>query len=250
MSSQQAPIGGAPLMDLTLVAVVGLALFFDFTNGFHDAANAIATTVSTRALTPRTAVLMAGVLNFAGAFISIKVATTVGKGIVDPHVVTINVVLAGVVGAIVWNLVTWALGLPSSSSHALIGGVAGAGIAAGGFAAVQWAGVTEKILLPSLISIFAGIAGAVLGAGAARKFSAVRWGIVRSILAAWLFTLPAAGLVAAAMFALTRIPGGSVVVFAIAVLFSAAVFFLARTRAQVTPPRAAEQLHPAVPPAT
>ena len=145
-------------MEVTLIAVVVLALFFDFTNGFHDAANAIATSVSTRALTPRAAVLMAGVLNFAGAFISIKVATTVGTGVVKSDVVTINVVLAGVTGAIVWNLITWALGLPSSSSHALIGGVAGAAIGAAGFDAVLWPGVIEKILLPSLVSIFAGIA--------------------------------------------------------------------------------------------
>jgi PiT family inorganic phosphate transporter len=145
-------------MNLTLIAVVVLALFFDFTNGFHDAANAIATSVSTRALTPRAAVVMAGLMNFAGAFISIKVATTVGQGVVDTDVVTLNVVLAAIVGAIVWNLITWALGLPSSSSHALIGGVAGAAIAAAGFDAVQWQGVTEKVLLPSLVSIFAGIA--------------------------------------------------------------------------------------------
>src|SRR6059036_3800877 len=104
------------MSNLTLVAVVVIALFFDFTNGFHDSANAIATTVSTRALTPRLAVAMAGVLNFAGAFISIKVATTVGKGVVHTDVVTTDVVLAGVVGAIMWNLVTWYLGLPSSSS--------------------------------------------------------------------------------------------------------------------------------------
>src|SRR4051812_16571722 len=161
------------VMDFTLIAVVLLALFFDFTNGFHDAANAIATSVSTRALTPRTAVVMAGVLNFLGAFVSIKVATTVGKGVVDTDVVTIDVVLAAVVGAIVWNLITWALGLPSSSSHALIGGVAGAGIAAAGFDAVLWPGVTEKILLPSLVSIFVGMALAGLLA------LAIMWGFRR-----------------------------------------------------------------------
>ena len=111
--------------DLTLVAVVIVALFFDFTNGFHDTANAIATSVSTRALTPRTAVLIAAILNFAGAFVSLKVAATVATGIVDPEAVTLSVVLAGLVGAITWNLVTWFLGLPSSSSHALIGGIGG-----------------------------------------------------------------------------------------------------------------------------
>ncbi len=369
-------------MDVTLVAVVVLALFFDFTNGFHDAANAIATTVSTRALTPRAAVAMAGVLNFAGAFISIKVATTVGKGVVQTGIVTTDVVLAGVVGAIVWNLTTWYLGLPTSSSHALIGGVAGAGIGAAGWDAVQWRGVIEKILIPSLVSILAGIvlaglivlaimwglrrarpgpvnrgfrrlqivsagfvalthgtndaqktmgvialalvaanpgkafhvpvwviaaaaaamaagtyaggwriirtlgrrithldpyqgfaaetatagilyttahfgfpvstthtiSGSVLGAGAVRKFSAVRWGIVRSILAAWIFTFPAAGAVAAGMAALTRVPGGTALVFAAAVVFSAAVF-LARRRADTPQAAPAPALHPVAPPA-
>jgi inorganic phosphate transporter, PiT family len=357
----------------TLVAVVVLALFFDFTNGFHDAANAIATTVSTRALTPRVAVLMAGLLNFAGAFISIKVATTVGQGIVDTAVVTTNVVLATVVGAIVWNLITWLLGLPTSSSHALIGGVAGAGIAAGGWQALQVGGVVGKILIPSLLSVFVGIAlaglivlailwafrharqrrvnhafrrlqilsaafvalthgtndaqktmgvialallaanpggtfhvplwviasaavaiaagtyaggwriirtlgrrvthlepyqgfgaetataailfttahfgfpvstthtvsGAVLGAGAVRKFSAVRWGIVQSIVIAWVLTIPAAGGVAAGMDYLTRVPGGTALVFALAVLFSAGVFLYRRREDHLARPRTA-----------
>ena len=347
-------------MTFTLVAVIVLALFFDFTNGFHDAANAIATTVSTKALTPRTAVLMAGVLNFAGAFISIKVATTVGKGIVDTGVVTTDVVLAAVVGAIVWNLITWLLGLPSSSSHALIGGVAGAGIAAGGWSALQVGGVVKKILIPSVLSVLVGIAlagvlvlgilwlfrrvrqhrvnrtfrraqilsaafvalthgtndaqktmgvialallaahpgerfhvpvwviasaaiamaagtysggwriigtlgrrvthlepyqgfgaeaataailfttahfgfpvstthtvsGAILGAGAVRKFSAVRWGIVNSIVIAWLLTIPAAGAVAAGLQYLTRLRGGTAFVFVLAVLFAAVVFLI------------------------
>ncbi|MBA3489099.1 MAG: inorganic phosphate transporter [Longispora sp.] len=351
-------------LQLTLIAVIILALFFDFTNGFHDSANAIATSVSTRALTPRVAVLMAAVLNFIGAFISIEVATTVGKGVVDTGAVTINVVLAGVVGAIVWNLITWSMGLPSSSSHALIGGVAGAGIAAAGFDAVLWSGITQKVLIPSLVSIFAGatlagllvlaimwtfrrtspglisrrfrrlqivsagfvalthgtndaqktmgvialalvaanpgapfqvplwvigsaavamglgtwaggwriirtlgrrithlepyqgfaaetataailfttanygfpvstthtISGSVLGAGAARKAGAVRWGVARSMLAAWLFTFPAAGLVAAAMMTLTRLPGGTIIVFALAVLISAGIGLIARAR--------------------
>src|SRR5437588_44998 len=149
-------------MNVTLIAVVVLALFFDYTNGFHDAANAIATTVSTRALSPRQAVLMAGALNFAGAFISIKVATTVGKGIVNAHAVTITVVLAGVVGATVWNLITWVVGLPTSSSHALIGGIAGAGLAAAGFGAVQWNGVVEKVLVPSVLSVMIGFPLAAL----------------------------------------------------------------------------------------
>jgi inorganic phosphate transporter, PiT family len=342
----------------TLVAVVVLALFFDFTNGFHDAANAIATTVSTRALTPRLAVGMAGVLNFLGAFISIQVATTVAKGIVESNVVTTKVVLAAIVGAITWNLITWLLGLPTSSSHALIGGVAGAGIAAAGWNVVLWGGVTEKILIPSLLSPILGLAlaglivltiiwglrrrnphrvnrhfrqlqlvsaaavalthgtndaqktmgvislallasnpgstfhvpvwviassavamaagtysggwriirtlgrrvthldpyqgfaaetgtavllfttahfgfpvstthtvsGSVLGAGAVRKFSAVRWGIVRGILIAWLITLPAAGTVAAVMEYITRLPSGEVIVFILAIGIAALAF--------------------------
>jgi inorganic phosphate transporter, PiT family len=137
-------------MNWTLVAVVAVALFFDFTNGFHDAANAIATSVSTRALSPRIAVIFAAALNFAGAFVSLKVAATVAKGIVDPTGITLRVVLAGLIGAIAWNLTTWYLGLPTSSSHALIGGVAGSAIAASGFGIIQWRGLYEKVLIPSL----------------------------------------------------------------------------------------------------
>jgi PiT family inorganic phosphate transporter len=345
-------------MNFTLVAVVVLALFFDYTNGFHDAANAIATTVSTRALPPKAAVALAGLFNFAGAFISLKVATTVGKGVINTNIVTTKVVLAAVVGAITWNLITWFVGLPTSSSHALIGGVAGAGIAAGGWNVVQWHGVTQKILIPSVLSPVLGLAaaglialavmwllrrrnprrvnnvfrrlqlvsaafvalthgtndaqktmgvislallannpgskfhvplwviasaaaamaagtysggwriirtlgrrvthlepyqgfaaetatavllystahlgypvstthtvsGSVLGAGAVRKFSAVRWGIVRSIVIAWLVTLPAAGGVAAAMEYLTRLPHGDIYVFVAALVIAAAAF--------------------------
>jgi PiT family inorganic phosphate transporter len=149
-------------MDLTLVAVVVIALFFDFTNGFHDTANSIATSVSTRALSPRLAVLSAAVLNFAGAFVSLKVAATVAKGIVDPEAITLKIVLAGLVGAITWNLITWYLGLPSSSSHALIGGIIGSAAAAQGFDVVQWRGLYEKVLIPSLAAPFLGIVGAAL----------------------------------------------------------------------------------------
>jgi PiT family inorganic phosphate transporter len=149
-------------MTWTLVSVVAVALFFDFTNGFHDAANAIATSVSTRALSPRVAVLMAAVLNFAGAFVSIKVAATIAKGIVDPTGITLRIVLAGLIGAIAWNLTTWYLGLPTSSSHALIGGVAGAAIAAAGFGIVQWRGLYEKVLIPSLLAPALAVPAAVL----------------------------------------------------------------------------------------
>jgi inorganic phosphate transporter, PiT family len=148
------------LEDLTLVAVVATALFFDFTNGFHDTANSIATSVSTRALSPRLAVLTAAILNVAGAFVSFEVAATVAKGIVNPEVVTLDVVLAGLVGAITWNLVTWYLGLPSSSSHALIGGMVGSAIAASGFAVVEWNGLVEKVAIPSLVAPLLGIVGA------------------------------------------------------------------------------------------
>jgi PiT family inorganic phosphate transporter len=147
-------------MDLTLVAVVVVALFFDFTNGFHDTANSIATSVSTRALSPRLAVVSAAVLNFAGAFVSFKVAATVAKGIVLPEGITLEVLLAGLVGAITWNLLTWYLGLPSSSSHALIGGVAGSAIAAAGFDIVQWRGLIEKVAIPSLLAPLFGVFGA------------------------------------------------------------------------------------------
>jgi PiT family inorganic phosphate transporter len=145
--------------ELTLVAVVATALFFDFTNGFHDTANSIATSVSTRALSPRLAVLTAAILNVAGAFVSFEVAATVATGIVNPEVVTLDVVLAGLVGAITWNLITWYLGLPSSSSHALIGGMVGSAIAASGFAVVQWEGLVEKVAIPSLVAPLLGIVG-------------------------------------------------------------------------------------------
>lgn len=150
-------------MDVTLVFVVAVALFFDFTNGFHDTANAIATSVSTRAIPPRLAVLGSAALNFAGAFVSIKVAATVAKGVVDPSAITLSVVLAGLVGAIAWNLITWYIGLPSSSSHALIGGVLGSSVAAtGGFGVVQWRGLSEKVLAPSLAAPLLAIPSAAL----------------------------------------------------------------------------------------
>src|SRR3712207_2977478 len=146
--------------DLTLVAVVAVALFFDFTNGFHDTANSIATSVSTRALSPRAAVISAAILNFLGAFVSLEVAATVAKGIVDPEVITLHVVLAGLVGAITWNLVTWYLGLPSSSSHALIGGMVGSAWAASGFDVVNADGLVEKVLIPSLAAPVLSLIGA------------------------------------------------------------------------------------------
>jgi PiT family inorganic phosphate transporter len=138
--------------DITLVIVVVTALAFDFTNGFHDTANAVATSISTRALAPRTAVTMASILNFVGAFISIEVATTVAGGIVDAHLIDTTVIFAGLIGAIFWNLLTWYYGLPSSSSHALIGGVVGAAFAAGGADAVLTEGLLEKVIVPAAVA--------------------------------------------------------------------------------------------------
>ena len=138
--------------DVTLVIVVATALAFDFTNGFHDTANSVAATISTRAMPPRVAVGMAAALNFAGAFISLAVAATVGKGIVESAHVTSTVVFAGLIGAIAWNLATWYFGLPSSSSHALIGGVVGSAFAAAGSDAIQWEGLVEKVFVPAVIA--------------------------------------------------------------------------------------------------
>jgi PiT family inorganic phosphate transporter len=359
--------------ELRLAAVVAVALFFDFTNGFHDTANAIATSVSTRALTPRAAVVSAAFLNFLGAFVSLEVAATVATGIVDADVITLDVVLAGLVGAITWNLITWYFGLPSSSSHALIGGILGSAIAAAGFDVVQWGGLREKVLVPSLLAPFLGVVGAaaimvaltwlirrrsptrvnrvfrrlqlvsggfvafthgtndaqktmgiialalvstghletegfdvplwvivsaatamalgtyaggwriiktlgqrvakldppqgfaaqsacasilwatahygfpvstthtisgsVLGAGATRRLSAVRWGVAGNILVAWVLTIPCAGLVAALMETVTRLPAGDGIVFVLAGAIAAAAFLArrAQTRAQLAP---------------
>jgi PiT family inorganic phosphate transporter len=151
--------------DIILVIVVVTALAFDFTNGFHDTANAVATSISTRALAPRTAVTLAAALNFAGAFISIKVAATIASGIVEAQIVTTTVIFAGLIGAIFWNLLTWYFGLPSSSSHALIGGVVGAAFAAAGADAIKSAGLLEKVIVPALVApiiAFAAAGGAIL----------------------------------------------------------------------------------------
>ena len=329
-------------MDLAIViAVVVVALFFDYTNGFHDAANAIATSISTRALTPRIALTLAAVMNFVGALLGQKVAHTVAEVISTPagdHGLVI--VLAGLLGAITWNLITWYFGLPSSSSHALIGGLVGAAIGAN--AIVHWPTIVDKVLIPMVASPIVGfilafalmlgimwifrrksphrvlrgfrlsqtvsasalalghglqdaqktmgviflalvasghategdrlplwvvisaasaislgtysggwrimrtlgrriihldpargfaaesvgasvlyatafiwhapistthlITSAIMGAGATKRFSAVRWGVARSILVAWVLTFPAAGLVAAAVYeVLTRV---------------------------------------------
>src|SRR5438093_11138603 len=138
--------------DLILVIVVGTALAFDFTNGFHDTANVVATSISTRAASPRIAIGYAALLNFAGAFISLEVAATVAKDVVDPEAISSTVVFAGLIGAISWNLITWYFGLPSSSSHALIGGVVGSTVAAVGTGAVLSDGLVGKVLIPAVIA--------------------------------------------------------------------------------------------------
>jgi inorganic phosphate transporter, PiT family len=140
------------LNDVLLVVVVAVALGFDFTNGFHDTANAVATSVSTRALTPRLAVLIASCANLAGAFVTTAVAKTVGKDIVASDLITTKSVLAALLGAIAWNLLTWWLGLPSSSSHALIGGLVGAALAQSGENGVLWHGLAHKIVIPALVA--------------------------------------------------------------------------------------------------
>jgi inorganic phosphate transporter, PiT family len=148
--------------DVLLVVVVLVALGFDFTNGFHDTANAVATSVSTRALSPRLAVLIAAVANLAGAFVTTAVAKTVGKGIIDTGLANEKTVLAALIGAIVWNLVTWRAGLPSSSSHALIGGLVGAAIAQSGLEGVQWHGLVHSVAIPAIAAPAIAFAGAFL----------------------------------------------------------------------------------------
>jgi PiT family inorganic phosphate transporter len=145
-------------VDLALViTVIVVALFFDYTNGFHDAANAIATSVSTRALTPRVALILAAVMNFVGAFLGQKVAQTVSEVIVPPSGREgLIVIFAGLLGAIIWNLITWYFGLPSSSTQALIGGLVGSAIAAG--TTVHWSTVVDKVVIPMLVSPVVGFA--------------------------------------------------------------------------------------------
>jgi PiT family inorganic phosphate transporter len=175
------------------VVIVVVALGFDFTNGFHDSGNAIATSVSTRALTPRVALGMAAVMNVVGALISTKVAATVGSGIIEPPTGAsgLVIVLAALLGAIVWNLGTWYLGLPSSSSHALIGGLAGAAIAAS--ESIKWSAILDKVVLPMVLSPMIGFVGAYLfmlgllwafrNTNAVRANRGFRWGQVVSAAA-------------------------------------------------------------------
>jgi inorganic phosphate transporter, PiT family len=358
---------------LTVIIVVATALAFDFTNGFHDTANVVATSISTRAMAPRLAVGYAAILNFVGAFISLEVAATVAKDVVDPNDITLLVVFAGLIGAIAWNLITWYFGLPSSSSHALIGGIVGAMLVAHGPSAVFFEeGIIGKVMLPAVVApvlafavaggsilllykivgrlrpapvtsgfrggqvisggllalahgtndaqktmgvialalvaygslpasdptppfwvvvsaasaiaigTYAGgwriiktmgsrihkmdsaqgfaaqgagaavilasshggfplstthtISGAVIGSGAAKRLSAVRWGVAGNIVAAWIVTLPAAALIGAVTYGVTRIFGtGAVGPLVVSVLILAGSAILFARRAQQGP---------------
>lgn len=150
-------------IDLFLMIIVVItALAFDFTNGFHDTGNAMATSIASGALAPKVAVALSAVLNLVGAFLSTAVAATIAKGLIDSSIVSLELVFAGLVGGIVWNLLTWLLGIPSSSSHALIGGIVGATIAAVGAHGVLWKGIVSHVLIPAVVAaILAIIVGAV-----------------------------------------------------------------------------------------
>src|SRR5436309_8515656 len=150
-------------MGTTLVVVVVVfGVAFEFTNGFHDTANYVARWVGTRALSPRSAVAVSAAANLAGAFVTTAVAKTVGQGIIDTSLATEQTVLAALFGAITWNLLTWRLGLPSSSTHALIGGLVGAALVQSGSKGVAWHGIWEKVILPGAVSPAIGFAGAFL----------------------------------------------------------------------------------------
>ncbi|MFF4411146.1 anion permease [Streptosporangium sp. NPDC001559] len=146
-----------------LGVVVATALAFDFTNGFHDTANAMATSIATGALRPKIAVALSAILNFLGAFLSLAVAATIATGIVEAGAITLTVVFAGLVGGLAWNLLTWYFGIPSSSSHALIGGVVGATLIAAGPSAVKAVGIVSKVLIPAVLAPLAAVLVATIG---------------------------------------------------------------------------------------
>jgi PiT family inorganic phosphate transporter len=149
------------MIELAIGAIIA-ALVFDFLNGFHDAANSIATVVGTRVLRPLQAVAMAAAANFAGPFLfGVAVATTIGKGIIDPNFVTLNIIIGALAGAIIWDIITWLLGLPTSSSHALIGGIIGAGIAGAGTQAIIFGGL-QKVVTGIVVSPVVGLVTAFL----------------------------------------------------------------------------------------
>jgi PiT family inorganic phosphate transporter len=150
-------------VDTILILVIVTALLFDFTNGFHDTANAMATTIATGALSPRVAVVLSGVLNLVGAFLSVAVAKTIASGLIDDTKITTTVIFAGLIGAILWNLVTWLIGLPSSSSHALLGGLIGAAVVAAGTGAIHFNTLVAKVVIPAVLAPV--VAGLVALAG-------------------------------------------------------------------------------------
>lgn len=158
--------------DLILIVVVATALAFDFTNGFHDTGNATASSIATGALRPRVAVGLAALLNVVGAFLSLEVAKTIASGIVDAGAVTLTVVFAGLIGAIAWNVATWLLGLPSSSSHALIGGVVGATLAAAGADAVNGTAIVQKVVIPAVLAPVIAGSVAIMAVRLARRITA------------------------------------------------------------------------------
>jgi PiT family inorganic phosphate transporter len=158
--------------DLILIAVVATALAFDFTNGFHDTGNATASSIATGALKPKIAVGLAALLNVIGAFLSLEVAKTIASGIVDAGAITLTVVFAGLVGAIAWNVITWLMGLPSSSSHALIGGVVGATLAAAGAGAVNGTAVVQKVIIPAVLAPVIAGGVAIMAVRLARRLHA------------------------------------------------------------------------------
>src|SRR2546421_89056 len=237
---------------LTLISVVVAAIIFEYSNGFHDAANAIATVVSTRVLTPRKAIAMAAFFNLTGALFGGAVASTIGEGLVDTDIVTMTTVLSAVIAAFAWNIATWWFGLPSSSSHALIGGLCGAALASarGNWLVLKWhTGLLPKVIIPMLTSPIAGfliggffmflllavlrtftphvvhsifgklqlvtaaviiqaasslgiplstthvISTSIMGVGAVKRFSGMKWTVVERIVWAWVFTLPVTGLI-------------------------------------------------------
>ncbi|HXB48270.1 MAG TPA: inorganic phosphate transporter [Streptosporangiaceae bacterium] len=149
--------------DVVLALVIVTGLSFDFTNGFHDTANAMATSIATKALGPRAAVALSAVLNLVGAFLSLSVAATIANGLVSTGLVTLAVVFGGLAGAIIWNLITWLFGIPSSSSHALIGGIIGATLAAAGSHAVKWQGLVSKVIIPAVLAPFIAALVATVG---------------------------------------------------------------------------------------
>ncbi|MGX7677301.1 anion permease [Jatrophihabitans sp. DSM 45814] len=158
--------------DATLLFIVVITAFtFDFTNGFHDTANAMATSIATGALKPKPAVALSAVLNLVGAFLSVKVAATIASGIVSSSAITLPIVFAGLLGAITWNILTWSLGLPSSSSHALIGGIVGATLVSAGRSAIHGQSIVAKVLIPAVLApIIAGLV-AVLATKLAYRLS-------------------------------------------------------------------------------